>query len=50
MARDLVKQKESLKVSVVLNQPLSSAELTELVEKYGLHVYGFQVRVIDGSW
>lgn len=48
MARDLVRQQEMLKVSVVLNQPLSLAEFTELVEKYGLHVYGFQVRVIDG--
>lgn len=48
MARDLVRQQEMLKVSVVLNQPLSLAEFTELVEKYGLHVYGFQVRIIDG--
>jgi hypothetical protein len=48
MARDLVRQQEILKVSVVLNQPLSLAEFTELVEKYGLHVYGFQVRIIDG--
>lgn len=49
MARDLIRQQRMLKVSVVLNQPLSLAEFTELVEKYGLQVQGFQMRVIDGQ-
>ncbi|MDY7040070.1 MAG: response regulator transcription factor [Chloroflexota bacterium] len=48
MAHDLAKQQRSLDVTVVLNQPLSVDEFTELVDKYGLQVYGFQMRVIDG--
>lgn len=48
MAHDLAKQQRSLDVTVVLNQPLLVDEFTELVDKYGLQVYGFQMRVIDG--
>ena len=47
-ARELVATSKTLIASVVLNQPLSVSEFNKLVDKYGLQVNGFQLRVIDG--
>lgn len=48
MAHDLIKQQGSLAVTVILDQPLSATEATDLAARYGLKVKSFQMRVIDG--
>jgi hypothetical protein len=48
MARELATRPGPLAASIVLNQPLSLTDLTRLGDEYGLHVNGFQLRVIDG--